>query len=98
MSKSYNLKVSFNFRAVVSDEDIQKVLRDMELYQRSLGAEKYHMAEALVKAYEAEGIDGLLATVFKDQVKQMRSAIMEMAEGSDYSHFSPFQVEIKPRG
>ncbi|WP_337056753.1 hypothetical protein [Pseudomonas sp. USHLN015] len=98
MSKSFNLKVSFNLRATVPDEDIKSALRDLEDYRAGKGLAKNHQAEAMVQAYDAGGIDALLATAFKLQFRELRSLVMETAEGSDLHHFSPFHVEITPRG
>lgn len=98
MSKSFNLKVSFNLRATVSDADIESSLRDLESYRAGKGLAKNHQAEAFVQAYDAGGVDALLASALKAQFRELRSLVMVTAEGSDLHHFSPFHVEITPRG
>lgn len=98
MSKSFNVKVTFNFRATVSDADIEALLKGAENYRAGKGREKNHKAEVFIKALDEGGTDGLLAAITKEQVRDMRALILEEAAGGDMSRFSPFHVEITPRG
>lgn len=98
MSKSFDVKVSFNFRATVSDEHVAEILKDLEHYRAGAGATASPIGDAAVRAYDEGGVEGLIAFILRIQVKEARALVMEDAGGGDWHHFSPFHTEIAPRG
>lgn len=96
MSKSFNVKITFNYRAACSDEDIKGLVHALEKYRKA--GKRRPEADALVAAYDSGGEDGLLIAITKVQAKAMRTKILESVKGGDLSHFSPFTVEVTPRG
>lgn len=96
MSKSFNVKIAFNYRAVCSDEDAAMLVGALEKYRN--GAPRKAESDALLAAYDRGGLEGLLTAIVKLQAKAMRAAILESVKGGDLSHFSPFTVEVTPRG
>lgn len=98
MSKSFDVKVSFNCRATVSDEDLQEILKDLEEYRSGKGCAPNPLGDASVKAFDEQGEDGLLIFTLKTLMKELREGFLRETKGGDLHHVSPFHAEITPRG
>lgn len=101
MSKSFDVKVSFNFRTVVSSGEVERLEQSLaELRDRNPNTQKAYTCseEAFLAAYANGGIEAALEFFVKDSVKQMKELILNEAPKKNFKNFSPFHAEITPRG
>ena len=107
-SKSFNINVSFNLKAEFSEECIKasrsvfaKGLAEFNTETASKARAAY--CKALQEQLD-EGDDALLAWVIRHGIRgALRDEVMETIKGGggdglEFKSFSPFTVEVTPRG
>lgn len=96
MSKSFDVNVSFNFRAVFSEEDLTE-LEHWVAVRAANGAR--HPADAhILKLHAAGNHEAICQFLVKDCVKHMRQLILDEAPALQFKNISPFTTEVKARG
>lgn len=93
-TKAFNVKASFSFRVVADDQVQEDMLKAIEATPtRSV---KGH--EGLVRAYAEGGMDAAIAYTVRNMMKDLRKYIVDEADKANFKNFSPFTVEVTPRG
>lgn len=95
MSKSFDVNVSFNFRAVFRDDDLAQLQQAIDQARSEKPVSRY--AEWLLATVEEEGLEGAMRACIKDCVKQMKDAVLAEAPTRNFKNFSPFTATITPR-
>lgn len=95
MSKSFDVNVSFNFRAVFGAEALAEV-GDAIQKMRAAPVLK-PQGIALLKAYDEGGTEEALKFFLRDSMKQMRELVLDEVDKTVFKSFSPFTAVITSR-
>lgn len=95
MSKSFDVNVSFNFRAVFGEEALAQLQQNLD--ETRLNPAVHPAGKAILAAYDKDGIEGVLQFCLRDSVKQMKSLIIAETPSEVFKNFSPFTAVITSR-
>lgn len=95
---SYNANVSFNLRIVLDDEAQVDVLKAIHADTSKMSTKQAQAHAGLVMAFESNGMDAAVTYMVRLMFKDVRKSIINDAESAQFKNFSPFTVEVTPRG